>query len=139
MNPSVRAKPKAKSFRSVGVAIITAAVVPLRTMATCVSSGRLRKISRAPSRCTDHPAELETARQNLQRAKSELRPSTGTELQLRQFRQAYDAVPWSSMEQMLGLANIERAALAAYARYVEALATCHKNVHQAAGPSLRPP
>jgi hypothetical protein len=42
-----------------------------------------------------------------------------TDAQLRQFHLAYDAIPWTQVEEMLGRKNLERPALPAYARFVE--------------------
>ena len=64
-------------------------------------------------------SELEAARQALQRAKGELKPSMSAEQQLRQFRQASDAIPWASVEQILNKANLDRPAPPAYSRFVE--------------------
>ena len=64
-------------------------------------------------------AGLEAARQSLARAKSELRPTLAAETQLRQFRQAYDAIPWASVDQMLGRKIVERPAIPAYAQFAE--------------------
>lgn len=64
-------------------------------------------------------ADVEAARQSLLRAQGELRPSMASETQIRQFRQAYDAIPWGSVEQLLGRKNLERPALPAYAQFAE--------------------
>ena len=62
---------------------------------------------------------IESAWQAIARAKAELKPGMPTDAQLRQFHVAYDAIPWSQVERLLGSANLERPVLPAYARFVE--------------------
>ncbi len=64
-------------------------------------------------------AAIESAWQALTRAKTELKPGMATDLQLRQFRVAYDALPWAQVEQLLSRQNLERPVLPAYAQFVE--------------------
>jgi hypothetical protein len=64
-------------------------------------------------------ASIEASWQTLTRAKVELKPGMASDVQLRQFRQAYDAIPWSQVEQLLGRKNIERPVLPAYAKFAE--------------------
>lgn len=64
-------------------------------------------------------AEIEAARQTLMRAKGELRPTMAVEAQIRQFRLAYDAIPWASVDQVLGRRNGERPSLPAYSQFAE--------------------
>jgi hypothetical protein len=62
---------------------------------------------------------IESAQQAVTRAKADLKPDMATDAQLRQFHLAYDAIPWTQVEEMLGRKNLERPALPAYARFVE--------------------
>ena len=64
-------------------------------------------------------AAIESAWQALTRAKADLKPGMASDVQLRQFHLAYDAVPWSSVEQLLGRKPAERPTLPAYARFAE--------------------
>ena len=60
--PSDSANPVAKSCKSAGVAIMTAALDPSKTMATATSSGKVRCTATARSGCTDRPGWLLCAR-----------------------------------------------------------------------------
>ena len=64
-------------------------------------------------------AAVESSWQALIRAKADLKPGMASDVQLRQFHLAYDAVPWSNVEQLLGRKLTERPTLPAYARFVE--------------------
>ena len=64
-------------------------------------------------------ATVDAAMQALVRAKSELKPGMPTDAQLRQFHLAYDALPWTQVEKLLGRTNLERPALPAYAQFAE--------------------
>lgn len=64
-------------------------------------------------------SELETSRQALARVRGELKPTTPTDQQLRQFHQVYDSIPWDSARQLLSGAAVEQPQLPAFASYVE--------------------
>ncbi len=65
-------------------------------------------------------AAIEKSAQSLAQAKAELKPTMATEQQLRQFRAAYDAIPWSAVDELSGRrAAAERPALPAYAKFAK--------------------
>ncbi|HZT31927.1 MAG TPA: hypothetical protein VFA33_18705 [Bryobacteraceae bacterium] len=62
---------------------------------------------------------MQEAQKNLTNFRAQLKPLEPTDKQLRDFRQAYDAVPWNDVEQSLHAARFERPAVPNYADYVD--------------------
>jgi len=59
------------------------------------------------------------ARQGMAGLRSQIKPLDATEQQLRAFRQAYDAIPWTDVEQQLDSAKVQRPAVPAYSDFVD--------------------
>ncbi|MFN7923793.1 MAG: hypothetical protein U0Q16_27070 [Bryobacteraceae bacterium] len=76
-------------------------------------------------------AEVEGARAAVRQAKLDLRPAMAAEDQLRRFRQAQDAVPWASAEELLQRSNIARPAAPDYAEFVEQSASGQEDLTRA--------
>ncbi|MEO7144488.1 MAG: hypothetical protein ABI165_13400 [Bryobacteraceae bacterium] len=66
---------------------------------------------------------LQQARISLTDFRGRLKPLDPTETQLQEFHRAYDAIPWSDIEQSLHNARLERPALPNYAEFVDRPAT----------------
>ena len=64
-------------------------------------------------------ARMQAAQQDLSRFRSQSKPLDPTEKQLRDFHQAYDAVPWADVEQSLHSAKFERPPAPAYSEFVD--------------------
>jgi hypothetical protein len=64
-------------------------------------------------------ARLEAADRSLAAFRAELKPLDPTENQLRAFRQVYDAIPWSDVEEAAHPARFEKPAVPAYAAFVD--------------------
>lgn len=62
---------------------------------------------------------VKSARQNLTNFRNSLKPLDPTEKQLREFHQAYDAVPWSDVAETLHSAKFERPTTPAYSEVVD--------------------
>ena len=68
-------------------------------------------------------ASLEAARKTLVDFRLQVKPLDPTESQLRAFRQAYEAVPWTEAEETLHAGRLARPAVPAYADFVDHSAT----------------
>jgi hypothetical protein len=66
---------------------------------------------------------LEQAQRGLAEFKAQTRPLDPTEQQLRHFRRAYDAIPWTDAEEALHAARFERPAPPAYTDFVDRTAS----------------
>ncbi len=64
-------------------------------------------------------ARLEAAERSLTAFRGALKPLDSTESQLRAFRQVYDAIPWSDVEEATHAARFDRPAVPAYADFVD--------------------
>ncbi len=62
---------------------------------------------------------MQEAQRNLTQFRAQLKPLDPTDKQLRDFRQAYDAVPWTDIEQSAHQARLERPAIPNYADFVD--------------------
>jgi hypothetical protein len=62
---------------------------------------------------------MQHAQADLAAFRGRLKPLDPTEQQLREFRQVYDTLPWSDVEQALDGAPVERPAAPAYANFVD--------------------
>ncbi|HWB97822.1 MAG TPA: hypothetical protein VG672_14005 [Bryobacteraceae bacterium] len=62
---------------------------------------------------------MQEAQRRLSDVRSRLKPLEPTDQQLREFRQAYDSIPWSDVEQSLHAARFERPAVPNYADFVD--------------------
>jgi hypothetical protein len=71
---------------------------------------------------------LQESRLSLNGMRAQLKPLDSTEKQLREFRQAYDAVPWSDVEQSLHAARFERPAVPNYADFVDRSASSQEDL-----------
>ncbi len=80
---------------------------------------RYTAFSRYAQLTRQETAAIESAAQAVARAKADLKPGMATDAQLRQFHLAYDAIPWTQVEQLVGRKNLDRPALPAYAQFVE--------------------
>ena len=64
-------------------------------------------------------ARIEQAQRAMADFQSHLKPQDPTDKQLRQFRQAYDSIPWDELEQQSHSARLERPAVPNYADFVD--------------------
>lgn len=71
---------------------------------------------------------LESAKRDLAAMRQQLKPLDTTEKQLRDFRQVYDALPWSDMEEALHNARFERPAPPAYGEFVDRSASSQEDL-----------
>ena len=68
---------------------------------------------------TQSSDQLDAASRGLAGFRSQTKPTDPTDTQLRQFHQAFDAVPWAEVETTLHRGKLERPAAPAYADFVD--------------------
>ncbi len=73
-------------------------------------------------------AAMEAAQRGLGEFRAQLQPLDPTEKQLRAFRQAYDTIPWTQVEESLHAGRFERPAVPAYADFVDRPATSQEDL-----------
>lgn len=67
--------------------------------------------------------QLRLAQKGLQEFRAQLKPQDASEQQIRQYRAAYDAVPWNEVEQHLHSANLQRPVIPAFSDFLDKTAT----------------
>lgn len=63
--------------------------------------------------------QYQLAQRNLTQVRAQLKPLDATDKQIREFRQAYDAIPWTAMEETLHAGKLERPEAPSYADFVD--------------------
>lgn len=75
--------------------------------------------------------EVQTAQRGLSEWRASAKPSETSEEQLRRFRAAYDAVPWATIERLLGRTLNDRPAVPQYTNFVDQSASSQEELLRA--------
>ncbi len=75
--------------------------------------------------------ELDTSRRQLSEWRASAKPLTPADEQLRRFRLAFDAVPWATLESVLGRKIADKPVVPSYANYVDQSASSQEDLLRA--------
>ncbi|MBI3695175.1 MAG: hypothetical protein HY238_10105 [Acidobacteria bacterium] len=71
---------------------------------------------------------MQTAQRRVSDFQAQLKPLDASDKQLRSFREVYDAIPWTEVEQSLHAARLERPPVPAYTDFVDRSATSQEDL-----------